>query len=187
MLHPTSQALSGPIAAAGSRLEGLRGSPAGLAPGPTEVLGLIERHLSQCRRYGQPLAVLSIGIERVASLDGLPMDSLEPAVSHELWNRLRARTRAKDSVVRLAGLEFGVMLPGCRPKDAPGARQRLAVALGGVYALGSDPVIAGVSIGLAAHSADIDSAAGLWAAALEDRVATRLRGAREGQRSARQE
>jgi GGDEF domain-containing protein len=170
MLHPPAQALPSHRAPEGLPLEGLRSSPAGIDPDQPEVLGVIERHLSQCRRYGQPLAVLSIGIERVCTLEGRPMEGQESAVSHELWNRLRARTRAKDSVVRLAGLEFGVMLPGCRPKDAPGTRQRLAVTLGGVYALGSEPVIASVSIGLASFCTDIDSTARLWAAALEDRA-----------------
>jgi len=170
MLLPPAQPHCGQRAPEGPPLEGLRTSPASTEPGQAEVLGVIERHLSQCRRYGQPLAVLSIGIERVGTLDGRAVDGLESAVSHELWNRLRARTRAKDSVVRLAGPEFGVMLPACRPKDAPGTRQRLAVALGGVYALGSDPVIACVSIGLASHSAGIDTAARLWAAALEARA-----------------
>ncbi|MBL8344608.1 MAG: GGDEF domain-containing protein [Rubrivivax sp.] len=170
MLHPPALPLSGHRAPEGPPLEGSRSSPAGIEPGQAEFLAVIERHLSQCRRYGQPLAVLSIGIEGVGTLDGRPVDGMESAVSHELWNRLRARTRAKDSVVRLAGLEYGVLLPGCRPKDAPGTRQRLALTLGGVYALGSDPVITRVSIGLASLCADIDNAAGLWAAALEARA-----------------
>lgn len=133
--------------------------------GQAEFITVVERQLAQCRRFGQPLTALSVGIDRVSTLDGGPTEGLEAAVSHELWNRLRARTRAKDSVVRLAGLDFGVLLPGCRPKDASAARQRLAVALGGVYALGNDPVMATVSIGLASYGTDIDTAAKLWAAA----------------------
>ncbi len=181
MLHPPSQALTGQRVPEGPAPHGPRGSAAAIEPGQAEVLGVVERHLSQCRRYGQPLAALSIGIDRVCTLDGRPMDGLESAVSHELWNRLRARTRAKDSVVRLAGPEFAVLLPGCRPKDAPGTRQRLAVTLGGVYALGGDPVIASVSIGLASFGADIDTAASLWAAALEDRAGAGLRLAPDAQ------
>ncbi len=173
MLHPPAQPLSGHRAPEGPPLEGSRSSLAGIEPGQAEYLSVIERHLSQCRRYGQPLTVVSIGVEGVGTVDGGPVSGLESAVSHELWNRLRARTRAKDSVVRLAGLEFGVLLPGCRPTDARGTRQRLAAALGGVYALGGDPVIARVSIGVASLCADIDSAAGLWAAALEVRAEDR--------------
>lgn len=170
MLHPSAPSLSSPRAPEGPPLEGSRSSSAGVEPGQAEFLGVVERHLSQCRRYGQPLAVLSIGIAQVGTLDGHAVEGLESAVSHELWNRLRARTRAKDSVVRLAAIEFGVLLPGCRPKDAPVARQRLAAALGGVYALGSDTVLASVSIGNASLTAEIDSAARLWAAALAVRT-----------------
>lgn len=143
-------------------------SPRGPAPadhGQAELLDVVERQLAQCRRFAQPLTVLSVGVDRVCALDGKPTEGLEPAVAHELWNRLRARTRAKDSVIRLAGLDFGVLLPGCRPADASGARQRLAVALGGVYALGNDPVVATVSIGLASYTPGLDTAAQLWAAA----------------------
>jgi GGDEF domain-containing protein len=187
MLNLTAQPLTGQRASEESPQEGPRSSPAGIEPGQAEILGVVERHLSQCRRYGQPLAVLSIGIERVCTLDGRPVEGMESAVSHELWNRLRARTRAKDSVVRLAGLDYGVLLPGCRPKDAPGTRQRLAVSLGGVYALGADPLIASVSIGLAAYPADHDSAASLWAAASQDRAGSGSRRAREGPLSTPQE
>lgn len=138
-----------------------------------EFMAVFERQLSQCRRYGQPLAVLAIGIERVATLEGAPAEGLPAAVSHELWNRLRARTRAKDTVLRLSEREFAVLLPGCRVPSASGACARLAAALGGVYALGPGPVLAVVSLGLANLGTDGDSAAPLWQAAVRSREAGR--------------
>jgi len=134
-------------------------------PGHDEFLATLTRQITQCRRYAQPLAVLSVAIERVAPLEGPPAEGQESAVAHELWNRLRARTRAKDTVLRLAGAEFAVLLPGCRPQATPGARQRLAVALGGVYALGGGPVMATLSVGAASLGPDGDHAAALWRAA----------------------
>lgn len=144
-----------------------------------EFLAVLERQLAQCRRYGQPLAVLAVGIERVAALPGPHVagvpgapgaSDLTAAVSHELWNRLRARTRAKDTVLRLSDREFGVLLPGCRPQAAAGAGRRLGIALGGVYAIGPGPVWTAVGVGLANLGADGDTAAALWQAAVQSRT-----------------
>ncbi|MBI5719775.1 MAG: diguanylate cyclase [Burkholderiales bacterium] len=145
-------------------------SAAAIAPDPRSLIPGIERQLAQCRRYGQPLVVLSIGIDRLAGIDGQALQGREAAVSSELGNRLRARTRAKDSVVCLGPLEYCVLLPGCRPQAAGGARSRLSSALGGVYALGGEQVFASVSIGLAHHTAGVDSGAALWEAAVRSRA-----------------
>lgn len=149
----------------------LRGATAGPGVAAAEFLAVFERQLSQCRRYGQPMVVLAVCIEQVAALEGAAAEGLQAAVSHELWNRLRARTRAKDTVLRLSELEYAVLLPGCRVPSAAGACARLAAALGGVYALGPGPVLATVSLGLANLGADGDTATLLWQAAVRSRAA----------------
>ena len=177
MLHHPARPLSGTLHTEAppfltARESAPRAGPAGSETGQAEFIALIERHLVQCRRHGQALAVLSIGIDCIGTLEGQPLEGpgLESAVTLELGNRLRSRTRARDTVVRLPGLEFGVLLPGCRRQGVPGTRSRLALALGGVYVLGEAKLVASVSIGIANHTGHADNAATLWQAALHART-----------------
>ncbi len=156
----------------GARHPALAAAPGGRPPtavigtGQAAFIARIDRHLADCVRRWRTLVVLSIGVGPLLAASRSPLAALDAAAAQELGQRLRARTRAVDTVAWLGGHEYGVLLPGCRPEGGPGARQRLARALGGVYPLGGAPVRVRVSIGMAAYAKPIESGAELWAAAV---------------------
>lgn len=144
-----------------------------LGAGQPAFLLRLDRHLADCRRHGQPLALLSIHIDHLCALDGRPVPGLETSAALELGRRLRERTRAVDTVAWLGAREYGVAMPDCRPEGAMEARRRLAEALAGPYRLGSEHLVMGIGIGCACYPAVAEGGAALLAAAAGERARAR--------------
>ena len=154
-----------------------RTSPAGSGPGEAAFSARIERHLADCRRLQQQLAVLAIRVDQVNTIDGQPAPGLEESVVLEFGHRLRSRVRATDSVLWLGGCEHGVVLLDCRPDGARAVEQRLNSALGGVYRIGTTLVNTTPAIGVACHPAAGNTGSMLQAAAVDARHRAAVHGA----------
>lgn len=139
-------------------------------PGQRPFSALIDRQLADCRRYGQQLAVLTMGIDSINTIDGQPAPGLESGVVLEFGHRLRSRVRGTDVVVRLGGRDHGVVLLDCRREGARAVQQRLSMALGGLYRLGPDLLAVTLSVGCACFPASGGDGAQLLAAALDSRT-----------------
>jgi diguanylate cyclase (GGDEF)-like protein len=135
----------------------------------------LERHLADCRRFGQVLSVLVFSVDDTRPMSvpagdtGTAMASpAAEAVVLECGHRLRSRVRGSDVVVWLGGTCFGVVLVDCKPEGAQGARRRLITGIGGVYRLGEQLIDVTVDAGLACYPAAGDTGRQLIASAQAD-------------------
>jgi predicted signal transduction protein with EAL and GGDEF domain len=147
--------------------------PMPLPPGGGDaapVLSAIDRHLAVARRTGQHLAVLAVRMVPAEPPDGDPDPDLAERQAQAFGQRLRARVRSTDTVLRLAPEEWVALLQPCRHAGALAARQRLLAVLAEPYQLGSTGRVASALIGCACHPAGGAASAPLLAAALADRA-----------------
>jgi len=103
--------------------------------------------LEQHRRTLRPLALLFIDLDDFKAVN----DTLGHPVGDELvirvGERFRGAVRAGDTVARFGGDEFAVLIEG--DDDALGAGSRLVESLRAPFALGTELLSVGASIGLA--------------------------------------
>lgn len=140
---------------------------AAVAAGSLALDGSIERHLGECRRFHQPLGLLSMIIDGVISADDgpAPASALVEAAMLEFGQRLRSRVRGTDHVLWQGDREYVVTLPDTRVDGTLTAQRRLAQHLSGAYRVGTELLIVSLSIGCAWYPAIGDTGAQLLAAA----------------------
>jgi diguanylate cyclase (GGDEF)-like protein len=120
----------------------------------------------QARRHATLLGVLFI------DLDGFKLvnDSLGHAAGDELLKeagrRLQAAVRAEDTVARISGDEFAVVLADlAKAEDAALVAQKIVERLAAAFRIGDKEMFVTASIGIAAFPADGDNAEALLGAA----------------------
>lgn len=126
-----------------------------------QVLARIDRQLAVCRRFQQPLVVLSIAVDGIGISNGRPVPDRLAGVALEFGRRLRMRVRATDSVLWPGGREFVVLLADSHRDGLATVQGRLAAALGGPYRLGPDLLDVTLVLGSAWFPGHADSAAEL--------------------------
>lgn len=108
---------------------------------------------------GRMLAVLVVALDPAAPAGA----ELDPAVAERLPGEVAARLegclRPGDTVCRLAGTEFGVLLDGIRePADAARVARRIEASLEAPLRVGARAVSAGAAVGVAVSAAGRESA-----------------------------
>lgn len=117
-----------------------------------QILALGERETRRAQRYGKPLAVLMIDIDRFKTINDRWGHPVGDRVIRDAAERMRGLLRDVDLCGRLGGEEFTVILP---ETDAPGAialaeRLRQAIAAADtVRAEGGEGVRYTISLGVA--------------------------------------
>jgi diguanylate cyclase (GGDEF)-like protein/putative nucleotidyltransferase with HDIG domain len=114
----------------------------------------LDAEISRAKRGGHPLAVLVVDLDgfkqindRFGHLDGNKL-------LREVGIGLKAACREYDSVARMGGDEFVVLLPGLRPGDAEGrARDFQEIVAHACYQLFAEKLIT-ASVGLANYPGD---------------------------------
>jgi diguanylate cyclase (GGDEF)-like protein len=118
---------------------------------PQEVL--------RCRRYGRPLSLLYVDLDRFKAINDLHGHPAGDLVLRHLAGQLVAGLRDVDIVVRMGGDEFAVILPEVGPEGAQIAAERLFKSIAQNYVslepLGLPGVNITVSMGIASLSDSI--------------------------------
>ena len=78
----------------------------------------VENLCAQSSRTGEPLSFAQLDIDRLGPLNQSAGHGAGDAVVRQLARLLGRRLRKSDTIGRLGGDRFGVLLPGCRGDDA---------------------------------------------------------------------
>lgn len=126
----------------------------------------IDEALLRARRAGQPIALMFLDVDHFKQVNDTLGHAAGDAVLHEFAQRVRASVRITDTVCRLAGDEFTVILEGLKSAgEAELVAGKIVQAFERPFVLAQGERRVSTSIGLAySASAGVD-AAGLGAAA----------------------
>jgi diguanylate cyclase (GGDEF)-like protein len=120
-----------------------------------------ERALSRFTRTGKPLSVIMLDLDHFKSINDTFGHAAGDAVLTALVTCCRRCLRERDTMARLGGEEFAVLLPGTRLADALHVAERIRGTVAAeVAALAGLPAEATVSLGCAEiskHHATIDA------------------------------
>lgn len=118
----------------------------------------LELALAQLDRGGSPFAVLFLDIDRFKPVN----DSLGHAVGDRLLRaageRLRAATRSGDTVARVGGDEFVLLLVGLSKENVGTAARKILAAFAEPFFLDTQPIFVTTSIGIAMAPGDGEDA-----------------------------
>jgi diguanylate cyclase (GGDEF)-like protein len=123
---------------------------------------LFRQRLEAATRRGAECAVVLVDLDRFKEVNDTLGHHAGDELLREVAARLAATVRAGDTVTRLGGDEFGLLLPGI--DDAAAARDlvcRISEALGSETVLDGVPLAVEASFGIALHPADGEDAEGL--------------------------
>jgi diguanylate cyclase (GGDEF)-like protein len=135
-------------------------------PNRALLLDRFSQAIAQAGRHGKALAVLFIDLDEFKAVN----DTLGHAAGDELLKavaeRLRQSVRAGDTVARIAGDEFAVLLAELsRADDAALVAQKIVARLGEPITLGGQEALVTASIGVATFPNDGQDCEALLAAA----------------------
>lgn len=120
------------------------------------------------RDPGRLLAVLVVSLDPSTPAGAAPAGGAPGPLLAEAARRLERALRPGDTLCRLEGGEFGVLLDGIREaEDAAGVARRIACSLGEPFRLGAAEVWAGARVGFAVSAAGRGTADELLRSAAE--------------------
>ncbi len=122
--------------------------------------------IARARRSGRPMALMFLDIDRFKAINDTHGHGLGDEVIKAFGHRLAASVRSTDTVARLAGDEFVVLLESLNSAEEPQfvARKILSV-ISGVGEVGGTPLRLSTSIGIAIYEGGDTSAQQLLAEA----------------------
>ena len=122
----------------------------------------LERAMVEVDRHGGLVGLIFVDLDRFKSInDGLGHDVGDSLLVH-IAERLQAAVRAEDTVARLAGDEFCVLVPNLvRAEDLARVAGKLLEAFESPFEINGQPIRSGASLGLTVYPLDERSASGL--------------------------
>jgi diguanylate cyclase (GGDEF)-like protein len=104
--------------------------------------------LDEAIRYRSSCGLLVVAIDNLARINEAHGFAVATAVIVSIAKSIRARLRSGDTLGRLSGDKFGIVLKSCTPDDMAAAAERILVtARDTVVSTGTGGVIASVTIG----------------------------------------
>jgi diguanylate cyclase (GGDEF)-like protein len=126
----------------------------------------LEQQLSEARAAKNMLALLSIDLDGFKEINDTLGHGIGDQLLIETAKRIRAGVRTTDTVARIGGDGFAVVLANLSALDAIEAiGQKLIDALGAPFLIGLERIYVSASIGIAIHPDDADCAETLLATA----------------------
>src|SRR5208282_5336513 len=108
--------------------------------------------LAMAERSGHSVGLLYCNIDRFKEVNELHGHSIGDRLLVELTNRLRTRLRDTDTLARLGGDEFAIIQPRIEaPDDAGMLAGRLLGALAEAFEIETQPILIGMTVGIALH------------------------------------
>jgi diguanylate cyclase (GGDEF)-like protein len=122
----------------------------------------LERAMVEADRHGGLVGVIFVDLDRFKSInDGLGHD-IGDRLLVRIAERLQCAVRAEDTVARLAGDEFGVLVPNLvRAEDLARVAGKLLEAFESPFEISGQPIRSGASLGLTLYPLDERTASGL--------------------------
>lgn len=122
----------------------------------------LERAMVEADRHGGLVGLIFVDLDRFKSInDGLGHD-IGDRLLVRIAERLQCAVRAEDTVARLAGDEFGVLVPNLvRAEDLARVAGKLLEAFESPFEINGQPIRSGASLGLTLYPIDERSASGL--------------------------
>ena len=122
--------------------------------------------IMQARRHAAPLAVLFVDLDQFKAVNDTLGHAGGDGLLRQVAARLQAAVRAGDTVARISGDEFAIVLTDLvRPEDAALVAQKIIDGLGSPVEVEGNEVFVTASVGIAAFPADGDDAESLIGAA----------------------
>lgn len=118
------------------------------------LLDRLQQEQARAQRHHHKGAVLFINLDRFKSVNGLLGHAMGDALLKQVANRLQHAIRAEDSVARVAGDEFVVVLSELADEVGPAAQQariiaqKINIALSRPYQLSGQKLHCAASIGI---------------------------------------
>jgi diguanylate cyclase (GGDEF)-like protein len=126
----------------------------------------LDQALSQHRRAGTQLAILFLDLDRFKVINDSLGHEIGDVLLRQVADRLRTQSREGDTVARMGGDEFVVLIENhANLADISTRAQRLVEQLSAPYVLGSNDCHVTVSIGISVFPADGSDAQSLLKAA----------------------
>ena len=118
------------------------------------------------KRHSRPFACLLLDIDHFKQVNDSYGHAVGDGVLREVARRIRDYSRITDTVGRYGGEEFVVLLPETSGHEAVAAADKIRAHLGSIpVAIGATTIAIHASVGVAAWSSTMRSAAELYAAA----------------------
>ncbi len=115
----------------------------------------LTQEISRCQREGRRFALLFIDLDRFKDVNDSFGHSSGDAVLREAAARIRGCVRASDTVSRLGGDEFTVLLANLQQPQAAGRiAEAIVRVLAAEFAVGEHRSFLGASVGIAFHPED---------------------------------
>lgn len=120
----------------------------------------IEQAIAHARRSGQPFSVALMDLNRFKEVNDTLGHNVGDELLREVSRRLRKLVRAEDTVARMGGDEFVIVLQGLGGPDIPGFAEKLRTALEPAFLWGKQGIDISASTGIALfpqHAEDASS------------------------------